>query len=299
MYALVSTADAPFGLALGERPEPDPAADQVVVDVSHTSLNFGDVDTARSAAAGGDTVSGWDAAGVVAVAAKDGTGPPVGTRVLTFGYSGAWAQRRTVATNELTEIPAAVDPAVAAALPVAGVTALRALRRSGTLLGRRVVVTGASGGVGRFAVQLAARAGAHVIAVSRRGAGLAERGAHEVVTSLDGISPVDVVLDTVGGSQLVRAWELVRPGGVVQSVGWTSGEPAIFPPYATVGPAKSLSSFQVGTGFGPDMRYLLDLVVDGSLTVDIGWRGSWRKFDEATEALLSRSLAGKAVLDID
>lgn len=125
MFALVPAPGAPFGLALGDLPDPDPAADQVVVDVTHTSLNFGEINAARSAATGGGTVSGWDAAGVVAVAAQDGSGPPVGSRVLTFGYAGAWAQRRTVAVDELAVIPESVDSAVAAALPVAGVTALR------------------------------------------------------------------------------------------------------------------------------------------------------------------------------
>jgi hypothetical protein len=55
----------------------------------------------------------------------------------------------------------------------------------------------------------------------------------------------------------------------------------------------------VGIGFGPDLSYLLDLVAAGKLTVDVGWRGSWRKFDDAAQALLDRNITGKAVLDID
>jgi NADPH:quinone reductase len=111
-------------------------------------------------------------------------------------------------------------------------------------LGKRVLVTGASG---RLGVQLAARAGAHVIALVgsvARAEGLAERGAHEVVHGLEGLDqPVDVVLDNVGGAQMVAAWQLLAPGGNLQSIGWSSGEPAVFPPYSTVGPPKSLSSF--------------------------------------------------------
>jgi NADPH2:quinone reductase len=299
MKALVVTAEAPFGLVLAEAEDPVQGAGEVLVDISHSSLNFGDVSAAGAPGAVAGKIPGWDSAGVVAVAAPDGTGPAVGTRVVSFGADGGWAQRRAVPLAELAVIPDSVDSGVAASLPVAGVTALRSLRESGPLLGKRVLVTGASGGVGRFAVQLAARGGAHVIAAARRGAGLAELGAHEVVEDLDGLAPVDVVIDNVGGGQLVRAFELLAPGGVVQSIGWTSGEPATFPPYSTVGPAKSLTSFHTGTEFGADLAFLLELVAAGSLTVDVGWRGSWKQFDEAAEALLSRKVSGKAVLEID
>jgi len=297
MRALVVTPGSPSGLALGEAPDPSPAPNEVLVEVRHSSLNFGDVNGAPNAAAG--SVPGWDASGVVVKPAEDGSGPGAGERVLSFGYAGGWASLRAVPAKELAVVPAEVDLAVAAALPVAGVTALRALRAAGPLLGRRVLVTGASGGVGRYAVQLAALGGAHVVAAARRGEGLAELGADEVVASLDGLAPVDAVLDNVGGRQLVHAFGLLAPGGSLQSVGWTSGEPAEFPVYGTVGPPKSLMSFQVGTEFGVDLAYLLDLVAAGRLTVDVGWRGSWRHFDEGVSALLGRKVAGKAILDHD
>jgi NADPH:quinone reductase len=147
---------------------------------------------------------------------------------------GAFAERSAVEVGALAEVPPSVDLAEAAASPVAGVAALRALRAAGAVLGKRVLITGASGGVGRFAVQLAAHAGAHVIASVgsvARGEGLAKAGADEVVVGLDGLDqPVDVVLDNVGGPQLVAAWELLAPGGSLQSIGWASGEPAVFPP---------------------------------------------------------------------
>jgi NADPH:quinone reductase len=302
MRALVTASDAPFGVALQDVPDPVPGPHEVLIDVAHSSLNFGDVSSARSAGRKAPAVFGWDASGVVAASAEDGSGPPVGSRVVSFGPRGAWAQRRAVPVGDVAVVPEKVDLGVAAALPVAGVAALRALRRSGSLLGRRVLITGASGGVGRFAVQLAALAGAHVIASAGRGAGLADLGAQEVIPALDGVDsfdPVDVVVDNVGGSTLVRAWDLLAPGGVLQSIGGTSGEPSVFPPYGTVGPEKSLMAFEAGTDFGPDLAYLLDLVADGRLTVDVGWRGSWRNFDEGAQALVERRVSGKAVIDID
>src|SRR6202012_5316404 len=78
----------------------------------------------------------------------------------------------------------------AATLPVAGLPALRTLRHGGALVGRRVLITGAAGGVGTLAVQIAARSGAHVTAVigrPERAAGLKELGATEVVVGIDAV----------------------------------------------------------------------------------------------------------------
>jgi NADPH2:quinone reductase len=274
---------------------------QVLVDVQHVSLNYGDLNDARSGRVPAGAVLGSDAAGVVARPAADGSGPEVGTRVVALAL-GAFAERTAVEVDALAEVPRSVDLADAAALPVAGLAALRAIRAAGPLLGRRVLITGASGGVGRFAVQLAARAGAHVIASVgsvARGECLATRGADEVVVGLEGLDqPVDVVLDNVGGPQMVEAWQLLAPGGSLQSIGWTSGEPAVFPPYSTVGSPKSLSSFLNEGEAGADLATLVQLLADRSLTVEIGWRGPWEQIADAVEMLRGRRLNGKAVLDV-
>jgi NADPH2:quinone reductase len=300
MRAVVVDPQAPLSLRLSDAPEPVPGPGQVLIDVGHTSLNYGEVNGIRSGGGRTGAVPGWDAAGVVA--APNDAGLPVGTRVVTMGGGGGWAQRRAVDVAELAVVPDEVDLAVAAALPVAGVTALRALRAAGPTLGRRVLVTGASGGVGGFAVQLAAAGGAHVIASvgsPARGAGLSELGADEVVVGLDGIDrPVDTVIENVGGPSLVRAFDLLAPGGSLQSIGWTSGEPAVFPVYGTVGPAKSLTSFDMGSAVGTDLAVLLRLAASGRLRVEIGWRGSWDRVHEAVEALFARRVNGKAVLDV-
>ena len=145
-----------LGLRLGEAPEPVPRDSEALVEVSAAALNFGEL-AFNSSASEPRAVLGWDAAGVVAKPASNGSGPSAGTRVVTFGWRGAWAERRAVDTAELAVVPDSVDLGAASALPVAGVTALQALRRLGPVFGRRVLVTGAAGGVGRFAVQLAAR----------------------------------------------------------------------------------------------------------------------------------------------
>ena len=228
MRALVHDPDAPHGLRLGEAPDPEPGPSDAIVQVAATSLNFGEVAFLRERVAPG-AVAGWDASGTVLAAAADGSGPPTGARVATFGWSGAWAQRRAVDTGELAVLPDAVEFGAAAAIPVAGVTALRALRRLGSVVGRRVLITGASGGVGRFAVQLAARAGAHVVAAvgsPARGEGLAQLGASEVVVGLSDVAePVDAALDNVGGQVLAEVLARLAPGGCVVSVGMASLQP--------------------------------------------------------------------------
>ena len=301
MRAIVVDPAAKRFVRLGEAPEPVPTTDEVLVDVRHIALNYGDLNGTRNREAG--FVPGWDAAGTVVQPAASGEGPREGSRVVTtMGTQGGWADRRAVHVSELAVVPDAIDLAEASTLPVAGVTALRALRRSETLLGRRVLVTGASGGVGRFAVQLAALGGAHVIASvgsTSRGEGLRELGADEVVIGLDGVAPasVDVVLDNVGGPQLVAIWGSLAEGGVIQCIGTTSQQAAAFP--SLVGMRRRIEAFTKGPRSGEDLEYLLTLMQLGRLQVDIGWRGSWSRIDEAAEALFGRQVAGKAVLDVD
>jgi NADPH:quinone reductase-like Zn-dependent oxidoreductase len=125
-----------------------------------------------------------------------------------------------------------------------------------------------------------------------------------VVVGLEGVAePVDVVIDMVGGPQMVAAYGLLAPGGSLQSIGWASGESAVFPPGSTLGRKTPISITSVYNGSGPSDRHkqlkaLLDLTAAGSLKPAVGWRGSWEQIAEAAEALTSRSLWGKAILDI-
>lgn len=182
-------------------------------------------------------------------------------------------------------------------------SALQALRRLGSVSGRRVLVTGASGGVGRFAVQLAARAGAHVIAsvgTEARGHGPTQLGAAEVIVHIDHLSaPVFGLLDTVGGHQLATLLGKLEPDGIVAWIGRASREPLILEvPQVEQHTPWRLEHFSVTAPFGPDLETLVTLLAADNLDPNIGWRGPWDKAPDAADALIERSIIGKAVLDI-
>jgi NADPH:quinone reductase-like Zn-dependent oxidoreductase len=223
-------------------------------------------------------------------------------------YGGAWAEQRAVPTLNLGTLPDGIDAEQASTLPVAAGTALRALRALGAVLGRRVLITGATGGVGRFAVQLARRAGAYVVVLVSsvaKGDELLRIGADEVVTEVSQLSsPVYGVIENIGGQTLVDAWNHLAPRGALVSVGYASAQPAVFPPYSTVGPSKSIVSITMPFPVHPvetlaeDFSYLAKLVAAGALETPIVWRGDWGQLPEAIELLASRRLSGKAVLRV-
>lgn len=299
MRALIYNPD----LTLGDVPDPVPGPSQVLIRVTAIALNFGEI-AYRSPNPRPGHVSGWDAAGIVVQAAADGSGPAEGTRVVTFGWDGAWAERRVVDTGNLAVVPEGVDLGLAGALPVAGVTALQAVRRLGPIAGRRVLVTGASGGVGRYAVQFAARAGAHVIASvgSRsRAEGLPELGAAEIVFGPAALRErVYGVLDNVGGQQLAEAFLRLEDDGVVQAIGKASREPTVidFEEARVRSQRGRIENFNVSTPFGADLAHLVALLSAGGLDAQVGWRGSWERAPEAAAALLARQVPGKVVLDL-
>lgn len=155
--AVVVDPSSPDRLAIREVSLRDPDRDEVVVRVTAISLNRGETRRALQVAEA-DWRPGWDFAGIVETTAADGSGPEPGTRVVGILPSGAWAERVNCRSHAVAALPEAVSDAQAATLPVAGLTALHALRQGGLLLGRKVLVDGASGGVGHLACQLAAAA---------------------------------------------------------------------------------------------------------------------------------------------
>ncbi len=305
MLALTAAPEAPH-VALTEVADPEPSPSQAVVAVHAFSLNRGELRRLQTMERG--LVTGWDLAGVVETPAADGSGPPAGTRVVGMVNPGAWAQRAVVPTDVLAPLPDAVSFAQAATLPIAGMTALLALQIGGTPIGQRVLVTGANGGVGRFAIQLAALAQAHVTALVRdpaQGETLRALGAHDVVTELSG--EFDTIAEGVGGDTLAQAIQHVAPDGTIVSFASTETE-TTFPTREFFGraPGATLRGLLVF----PELRRsanrgtrllttLAGLVAAGKLDPSIEREGSWREAGEHVQALLDRTVGGKVVLHVD
>ena len=141
--AVVVDPAAPGKLAIRPVELRDPDRDEVAVRVSAISLNRGETRRALQVAEPGWR-PGWDFAGVVDTAAADGSGPRPGTRVVGILPSGAWAERVNCRSHAVATLPDGCSDAQAATLPVAGLTALHALRQGGLLLGRKVLVASSS-----------------------------------------------------------------------------------------------------------------------------------------------------------
>jgi NADPH:quinone reductase len=306
MLALVNTPSAPIPVELNEVPEPVPMPDEAVVEVHAFSLNRGEIALLASRPDGWRP--GQDISGVVVQPAADGSGPEKGTRVVAWVDGAGWSQRVAAPTARIAALPENVSFASAATLPVAGVTALRTLRQGGSLLGQRVLITGAAGGVGRFAVQLAALAGAEVTGVasnSDRAAGLSELGANAIVTNVrEAEALFDLILESVGGASLSGAISKVAPGGTIVMFGNTSREETTisFSDFAGHAFARLLPFFVYLSGtpasMGEDLAKLVSLVASGKLKTEIGFEDSWHNVYKATAALRDRKVYGKAVFHI-
>jgi NADPH:quinone reductase-like Zn-dependent oxidoreductase len=307
MRALVAAPGADGGIELRDLPEPDPQPDQAVVEVRAVSLNRGECSALAAAEDGWRP--GWDLAGEVSQAAADGSGPGPGTRVVGWMNGGSWAERAAVRTHHLAAIPDELGFDVASTLPVAGLTALGTLGLAGSLFGARVLVTGGAGGVGRFAIQLAHRAGAYVTAVvgrPERGAGLADLGADAVVVGLDAEGPAfDLILESVGGASFAAAVARLAREGLLVSFGNSSNEPTTFDPRTLYRKgAPRIEGFFVtwlllnGRLGSRELGYLAGLAASGELRSDIALRTDWTEAASAIDALMERRVDGKAVLTL-
>jgi len=235
MKAIVVTDQAAgmAGMTLVERPEPQAAINDVIVEVHAsgfvpTELEWPSTWTDRAGRERTPSILGHELAGVVSALGYGTTGLSVGQRV--FGLTdwhrdGTLAEYVAVEARNLAPLPGDVDFAVAASLPISGLTAWQGLFDHGRVrAGQSVLAHGAAGAVGAMVVQLAREAGAYVIGTGRA----ADRqmaldfGAHEFLDlendALEDVGGVDLVLDVIGGGIQKRSAGLIRAGGTLVTV---------------------------------------------------------------------------------
>jgi NADPH:quinone reductase len=285
--------------------EVSPAAGEAVVEVGAFSVNRGETFLLD------DPPAGWrpgkDIAGRVVQAAADGTGPRAGTRVVGHPPSRGWAERVTVCASALVELPDEVAIVTAAALPLAGLTALRLLRAAGPLVGRRLLVTGASGGVGHYVTELAVASGAEVTAVSaspERGARLTALGAAVVTDPADAPGRYDIVMESAGGPSLAAARRKARTGGTVLWFGQASRTPATIDFFdwidGTAGaPIVAFHYERPDFAGDGDLATLVRLTAAGRLHPEIGALLPWERTPDVIDAIRQRRLRGNAVLTLN
>lgn len=306
MRVVVNTPQAADPIAFQETEDPRPGSGEALVAVRAFSVNRGELALLKARPEGWRP--GQDVAGVVLDQAEDGTGPAAGSRVVGMVSQGGWSQFAAVSTERIAVLPDSVSIEQAAALPMAGLTALRTVRIGGSLLGRRVLITGANGGLGRFQIELASRAGAEVTAVTSKvetvGKELKSLGAAEVVADIAEASGLyDLILESVGGASLAGAVKKSAPGSTVVVLGASSGETApvtVFDFFGHEGAKlQNYMSYASSDHDGRDLQLLVGLVAADRLHPTLATTADWSELSSVIGQMRDRSVAGgKNILTI-
>lgn len=309
MQAWTPTGNRDDPLELREVPAPRVGPDELEIAVAAYSINRGETFLLERPEPGWRP--GKDVSGRVVAVGSAVTGWAVGDRAVAHPTQGGWAERLVVAADRAAPLPAGLSDRDAAALPLAGLTALRLLRVVGSLAGRRILLTGASGGVGHYVVELAAAQGAQVTAVSstaERGSRLLELGADRVVTQVADVDSgpherFDVVLESVGGETTAACWTRLDPHGTLVWFGQASRAPIRLDFFDWSGGASAtLRKFAYTDSVvpdGADLATLVRLVRDGHLHPEIGTVRPWTQTPAAVRDLLGRRVRGNVVCAVD
>ena len=312
IQAAVVNPSAPSRLTIQSVDVPTPAPNELLVRVKATSLNLGEVRGALTSAEAGYT-PGWDIAGVVERAATDGSGPGKGTRVVGLMNNGGWAESAAIASDRVAALPDDVTFAQAATLPVAGLTALHAVERGVRLLGSNVLVTGANGGVGLFALQLARLSGATAYGLFRNAdyeSLVRDAGAVPIISESANPAgehgPYQLICESVGGDILPAVIPMLAPDGVVSIYGGSAS------PQVTLNSVYDLARAGRASLYGlvlfneftrepasGGLARLAQLVSSGGLQPPITVEEPWSKIASVAQDLFDRKIGGKAVLHLE
>ncbi|MEV6490097.1 NAD(P)-dependent alcohol dehydrogenase [Actinoplanes sp. NPDC051633] len=308
-------------LRLDSIDRPEPAADQVLLRVAAAGLDRGTwhLMTGRpylmrlvcGLRGPNRRVPGRDVAGTVVALGSAVTGFAVGDQV--YGISqGSFAEYAVARADKLAHKPANVTFAQAAAVPVSALIALRALRDVGRIqAGQRVLITGASGGVGSYAVQLAVAFGAEVTGVAGtakldfvRSLGAAHVLDYTREDFADGAPGYDLILDIAGNPTLSRLRRALAPTGTAVIVGgeqggdFSGGMNRQFRALALSPFIKQRLAMAIADERGSDLVTLAELIEAGSVTPSVDRTYPLDEAPTAMRHLEAGTVRGKAVITL-
>jgi NADPH:quinone reductase-like Zn-dependent oxidoreductase len=296
MLAAQAYGSDPSSLVLETVPRPTPGPGDVLVEVMATALTRDELTWPEVS----PFIPCHDLSGVVAEVGDGVVGIAVGDEVyglVPFDRPGAAATYVVAPSTALAPKPSSADHLAAASVPLAALTAWQALVDHADLQpGQHVVVLGGAGGVGQYVVQVAAHLGATVTATASADAAdvVAALGARTVVdfqAPFDDVLPADVVVDTIGGEALDRAWALLRPGGLFVGI---AAEPS-----ADEAEARGLrAAYFVVAPDGTQLTAITALVESGALRTSVGQVFPLAEIEQAFGARDHGHVVGKVVLDV-
>lgn len=301
----VRTFGGPEKLELVEVDTPEPGPGQALVRVMASGVNPADwkVRSGLVPKYGPPPLTpGLDVSGVVERIGPGATAFRPGDEVVGVPMRGGYAEYVVVSVNALAAKPAGVEHVTAAALPVAGLTAWQALTEAARIrAGDRILIHAAAGGVGHLAVQIAKHHGAYVIGTARTANHnfLRSIGADEVIDYrtadfTTAVRDVHAVLDMVGGDYGPRSLDVLRPDGVLVSLSGSGSVRHVTPEIAAAR-GRRYTEFPMHPS-GADLTNLLNLLVAGTLRVNIADTMPFTKAAEAHQRSESGRIRGKLVL---
>lgn len=300
-------------------PVPRPAAGEVLLQVRATALNAGDVrvmlgDPLLTRLFFGirrprQPIRGMDVAGTIVAVGEGVDAGRIGDEVVTeLAGGGGLAPFAVARADRLVARPASLVPEIAATVPIAGGTAVQALDAAGVGAGRRVLVIGASGGVGTFAVQLAALRGAEVWATCGEpnralveSLGATRTFDYRTTDLTDIPASFDAIVDIAGTAPLRVLKRMLAPSGVLAMVAGDGGRvlgpiPRILrSTLLTIGSGRRMRPVAASSRSGINER-LLALVAEGSLAPVVEQVLEWERADEALARLASGRTVGKVIV---
>ena len=310
--AVIDAFGASSLLEIREMPKPEITADELLVEVHATSVN--PIDWKIGDGMMGDRygdefpmILGFDASGVVVDTGANVADFKAGDEVFARSTNGAgkcYAEYVTLNPGTVAQKPEQISHAEAAALPLAALTALNGLKNFGALApGQQVLIVGASGGVGTYAVQIAKNIGATVTAVCSSGNIELVRtlGADRIIdytrhNSLETDAPYDLIYDTVGVLEYPAAREKLTDEGVYMTLVPVDGIDFMFPGQTERKPKGGY--FLVWAPAAADLVILADWVRDGKLRSIIDSEYSLDAICEAHKRSRTERARGKIVVKV-